>query len=71
LLEDGTACADELQVAVLVDVLLEERAVRRRLVDVDLLDLDPLLVQETPGVLARGSGGLGVEDGFGHQEIVR
>jgi hypothetical protein len=48
-----------------VDVFLEERAVGRRLVDVDLLDVETLLVQETPGVLARRSSGLGVEDRLG------
>jgi hypothetical protein len=47
-------------------VLLEELAGRRGLVDVALLDGDPFLRQETPGVAAGGSGGLAVEDGFGH-----
>jgi hypothetical protein len=51
-------------------VLFEELARRRRLVDVDLLDVDLLRVQETPGVLARGSGGLRVENGLGHPSIV-
>jgi len=45
-------------------VLFEERAVGRIAVDVDLIDVDALIVQETPGVLARCSGGLGVEDGL-------
>jgi hypothetical protein len=52
-------------------VLLEKRAVWRRLVDVDHLDLDPLLIQETPGILAGGSGGLGVEERLGHRKIVK
>jgi hypothetical protein len=52
-------------------VLLEERTVRRGLVDVDLLDVDLALIQETPGVLARGSGGFGVENRLGHPEIVK
>jgi hypothetical protein len=51
-------------------VLLEKRAARRVLVDVDLLDVDVLLVQETPGVLAGRSRGLGIEDGPGHASIV-
>jgi hypothetical protein len=51
-----------------VDVLLEELARRRRLVDVDLFDVDPVLIQETPGVLARRSRGLGVEDRFRHAQ---
>jgi hypothetical protein len=53
-----------------LDVLLEERAIGRRLVDVDLLDVDLLLVQETPGVLAGRSGRLGIEDWLGHPPIV-
>jgi hypothetical protein len=52
-------------------VFLEKRAVRRRPVDVNLFDLDALLVQETPGVLAGGSGGFRVEDRLGHPKIVK
>jgi hypothetical protein len=52
-------------------VLLEEGAVGRRLVDVDLLDVDAAFVQETPGVLAGGSGGFGVENRLGHLRIVK
>jgi len=53
----------------LLDVLFEEGPVRRRLVDVDLLDLQVVLVQETPGVLAGGSGGFGVEGRLGHGKL--
>jgi hypothetical protein len=52
-------------------MLLEELARGRRLVDVDLLDVDLLRIQETPGVLARGSGGLRVENRLGHSCIVK
>jgi hypothetical protein len=52
-------------------VLLEKGAVGRRLVDVDRLDGDTLLIQETPGILAGGSGRLGVEKRLGHLKIVR
>jgi len=51
-------------------VLLEKGAIRRSLVDVDLLDVDLLFVQETPGVLAGRSGGFRVEDRFRHPRIV-
>jgi hypothetical protein len=54
-----------------VDVLLEERPIRRRLVDVDLFDVDSLRVQETPGILAGRSGRLGIEGRLGHPEIVK
>jgi len=64
LLEDGAPRAHEVEEAIRVDVFLEERAVGRVTVDVDLIDVDPVIVQETPGVLARCSGGLGVEDGL-------
>ena len=69
-LEDGTATADVLEEVRIADVPLEELARRRRLVDVPLLDRDPALGQETPGVLAGGSGGLAVEDGCGHDGIL-
>ena len=71
LLEDRAARADEVEETVGVDVLLKEGSIRRRFVDVDLLDVDLLLVQETPGVLAGRSGGLGVEGRLGHPEIVK
>ena len=70
-LEDGAPRAHEVEKPLAVDVLLEEGPVRGGLVDVDLLDVDLLLVQETPGVLAGGSGGFGVEGRFRHPEIVR
>jgi 7-carboxy-7-deazaguanine synthase len=47
-------------------VLLEELAGGRGLVDIALLDGDAVLGQETPGVLAGGSGRLAVEQGLGH-----
>jgi hypothetical protein len=52
-------------------VPLQKGAIRRRLVDVDLLDRDTLRIQETPGVLAGRSGGLGVENRLGHPHIVK
>jgi hypothetical protein len=52
-------------------VALEELPRRRGLVDVDLLDVDVVLVQETPGILAGGSGGFGVENRLGHLRIVK
>ena len=71
LLEHRAAGADEVQETVGVDVLFQKSPIRRRFVDVDLLDVDILLVQETPGVLAGRSGGLGVEGRLGHPEIVK
>jgi hypothetical protein len=71
LLEDRAAGADEVEEPFRVDVLLEKRAIRRRLVDIDLFDRDPLLIQVTPGILTGGSGGFRVEGRFGHQEIVK
>jgi hypothetical protein len=70
-LEDGAACTHEVEKAMLIDVLLEELPRGRCLVDVDLLDVNLLLVQDTPGVLARGSGGLRVEKGSRHPSIVK
>jgi len=52
-------------------VFFEKRATWGRLVDIDLLDVDLPLVQETPGVLARRSGGFRVENRFGHPRIVK
>ena len=65
-LEDRAARADELQEAVLVDVLLEERPVGRVLVDVAFLDVDLLLLQKTSGVAASRSRGFEIEQGLGH-----
>ena len=65
-LEDGTPQAHEVEEAPGVDVLLEERAVGRFLVDVDLIDLNPVRVQKTSGILAGRSSGLGVESRLGH-----
>jgi hypothetical protein len=52
-------------------VLLEKLPRRGRFVDIDLLDIDLLCVQETPGVLAGGSGGFRVENRLGHERIVK
>jgi hypothetical protein len=74
LLENRAPRADEIEEPLRVDVGFQERPTRRRLVDVDLFDLDAVLVQETPGVLARGSRRLGIERGLCHAdhiEIVR
>jgi hypothetical protein len=50
-------------------VLLEKLTIRRGLVDVDLLDVDAMLIQETPGVLAGRSGGFRVEGRLGHGKL--
>jgi hypothetical protein len=47
-------------------VPLEQRPRRRVLDDVLELDLDAVLLQETPGVAAGRSGWLAVKDGLGH-----
>ena len=71
LLPHGAARADEIEEAFRVDVLLQEFARRRLLVDVDFVDLDAGLRQNTSGVLARGSGGLPVKRRFRHGTIVK
>jgi hypothetical protein len=53
-----------------VDVLLEECPAGGCLVDVDLLDVDAALVQETPGILAGRSRRFCVEDRLCHIAIV-
>jgi hypothetical protein len=53
-----------------LDVLLEERAIRRVPVDVTLFDVDVLLLQKTSGVSARRSGGFPVEGCLGHADII-
>src|SRR4029079_18028515 len=70
LLEDRAARAHEVEEPIGIDVLFEEGAIRRVLVDVDLRDVEPLLVQETPGVLAGGSGRFGIERRLGHGRIL-
>jgi hypothetical protein len=67
LLEYRAPRADKVQESVRIDVPFEKRAIRRRLVDVDLLDVDLLLVQETPGRFAGRSGRLPVERRLGHR----
>ena len=61
-LEDRAARADEVEEPLLVDMLLEERAIGRVPADVALLDVEVLLLQKTSGVAARRSGGLPVEE---------
>jgi hypothetical protein len=70
LLEDRAPGADVVQKALGVDVLLEELARRRLLVDVDLVDVDLLLVQKTSGVFAGRSSGLGVERRLRHVDTI-
>jgi hypothetical protein len=53
----------------LVDVLLEERAIGRLPVDVNLIDLDPVRIQKTSGILAGRSSRLGIEGRLGHTLI--
>jgi hypothetical protein len=50
-------------------VFLQERPIGRVLVDVNLLDVDRLRIQETPGVFARRSGGFRVEGRLGHGKL--
>ena len=66
LFEDGTARADEIEKPAIVDVLLEERSIGRRLVDIAFFDVDLVLLQKTSGVTAGGSGRLPIENPFGH-----
>ena len=66
LLEDGAARAHEIEEAGGVDVFLEELARRRLTVDVDLADLEARCVQKTSGILAGGSGRLGIKSRFRH-----
>jgi len=51
-------------------VLLEKGAVRRVLVDVAFVDVNPVLIQKTSGVAACSSGRLPVEGGLEHGRIV-
>src|SRR5688572_9231027 len=68
-LEDRAPFADVVQEVLLVDVLFEKCAVGRILVDVPLLDVDPLLLQKTSGVAAGRSRGFPVE-GWRHRPIL-
>ena len=70
LLEHRAAAAHEVEKVLLVDMALEKRAVRRVLVDVTLVDVDPLLLQKTSGVSAGCSRGFPVEGRFGHGDIL-
>jgi hypothetical protein len=49
---------------------LQERTIRRFLVDVPLDEFDSLRIQKTSGVTAGRSSGLPVEDWFGHRSIL-
>jgi hypothetical protein len=70
LLEDGASLADEVEEVIRRDVLLEKCAVGRVTVDVDLVDVDVVLRQKTPGVPAGGSRRFPVEDRLGHGLIL-
>jgi hypothetical protein len=50
---------------------LQERTIRRLLVDIAFDEFDPLRIQKTSGVAAGRSRGLPVEDWFGHPSILR
>ena len=63
------ARAHEIEEVTRVDVLFQEFARRRLLIDVDLVDIDLARVQKTSGVLARGSGGLRVKGRLRHIEL--
>ena len=70
LLEHRAAGADVVEEALSVDVLLEELARWRLLVDVDLIHVDPALVQKTSGVFAGRSGRLRIEGRFRHSHTI-
>src|SRR5258708_1101014 len=65
-LEHRTTRAHKVEEAIRLDVLLEERARRRLLVDVELMNVDPRCVQKTSGILAGRSSGFRVERRFRH-----
>src|SRR5512134_1919198 len=69
-LEHRTAGADEIEESSGVDVLLEERAIRRIAVDVPLLDVDVAFLQKTSGVAARRSRRFPVEERLRHSRIL-
>ena len=71
LLENRTSCADEVEKARFIDVLLEEGAIRRVPVDVSRLDVNLVLLQKTSGVAACRSRRLQIEEGLGHARILR
>jgi hypothetical protein len=66
-LPDGATRADEVEKAGRIDVLFEEVPRRGFLVDVELVNLEPRLVQITSGILAGGSRRLGVEGRLCHE----
>ena len=70
LLEHRAAGADVVEEAIGVDMLLEELARRRFLVDVDLIDVDLALVQKTSGALAGRSGRLRIKRRFRHGNTI-
>ena len=70
LLEHRASRAHEIKKAIRVDVLLEELARRRLLVDVDLVDLDALRIQKTSGILAGRSGGFRIEGRYRHGDKI-
>ena len=70
LLEHRAAGADEIEEALGVDVLLQELAGRRFLVDVDLVDVDALRIQKTSGILAGRSRRFRVERRLGHRDKI-
>ena len=61
--------AHESEEPILVDVLLEKRAVRRVAIDVALVDVKPVLLQITSGVAARRSRGLPEKCRLGHGDL--
>ena len=69
-LEDRAARADEIEKSFRIDVRFEELACRRLLVDVDLVDVDACRIQKTSGMLAGGSGRLGIKGQGRHARIL-
>ena len=70
LLEHRAARADEIEKSLGVDVLFEETARGRFLVDVELLDVDAGRIQKTSGILAGCSSGFGIERRLGHRDKI-
>ena len=70
LLEHRAAGADEIEEPIGVDVLLEEFARRRFLVDVDLMNLNAGRIQKTSGILAGRSSGFGVKRRLRHGDKI-
>ena len=70
ILEHRAARADEIEKPISVDVLHEERARGRFLVDVELMNVDAGRIQKTSGIPAGRSGGFCVEGRLRHSRSI-